>query len=156
MEQKPYIYTTAKTKSKKYDIICTLIDKVIKKYNPCNIQLQGKQAICKQGKICCKGCFYLSNNGCTTNCLGCKLTFCPDLEYDKATRQTMKLLKPLYVLAFLNNLVYIRSSKEEVLTQANLTGDRSIGCRSVYSASSLSYFSYKVGRQLIEWRNKLC
>jgi len=154
---KPYIYTITKVKSKKYNIICKLISKIIKKYNPCDIQSKNTKVTCKAGKPCCTGCFYLSDNGCVTNCLGCKLTFCYDLEDDKIVQQVMKLLKRLYILAFINNYIFIRSSEEEILTQINLTKDRSVKYRSIYNAAAIRYFSDPVNRwKLIKWKSKLC
>lgn len=138
-----------------YDRIYNIADRLIKKHNPCGIQLVDKKVTCKKGEPCCNGCFYLSKKGCTTRSLGCKLTFCPSLDNDKTVRKIMKLLKPLYVLAFLNDFIYIRSSKEEILARTNLTGDREIKYRSVYSASVIDYFPYTVDRKLIKFRTIL-
>ena len=154
-KQKPYMYTTTKIKEKKYDIICNLVDKVIKKYNPCNIRLKKIGAVCKVKEICCSGCFYLSNNGCTTSCLGCKLTFCEDLKDDETTHKVMKLLKPLYVLAFLNDYIYIRSNKKEILTKINLTGDRCVEWRNIFNVAAIRYFSYIRHRVLIKLRKEI-
>ena len=139
---------------KLYDLIYNRVDKIIKKYNPCNIQLKNKGVVCKRGRLCCDGCFYLSDNGCTTNCLGCKFTFCPYLDDDKTIHQIVKLLRPLYVLAFINDFIYIRSSKEEILTKVNLTKDRDVKYRNVYNADTISYFPYTVDRKLIDWRKQ--
>ena len=139
-------------RQKLYDLICNKIDKIIKKHSPCNIRLKNNVAVCKMGEPCCSGCFYLSNNGCTTNCLGCKLTFCHGLSKDKITHKVMELLKPLYVLSFINHFIYIRSSKEEILTGVSLTKDRSVKYRNIYNASAISYFPYTIDRKLIEWR----
>jgi len=149
------MYSITINKQKLYDLICNKVDKIIKKYNPCGIQIKKGKVTCKQGKMrCCNNCFYLSNNGCTVKCLGCKFGFCPDLEGDDVVRQTMKLLKPLYILAFLNDFLYIRSSKKEILTGVSLTNDREMEYRNIYNAFIIPYFSYKIDRKLVKWKAK--
>ena len=78
--------------SKLHDLIYAKADRLFKQYNPCNIHIdKRKQLVCNNPKydhnkpnqqlqfwnsLCCIGCEYLGNNGCTTKCLGCKVGLC--------------------------------------------------------------------------------
>lgn len=80
-----------------YDRIYNIADRLIKKYNPCNIQVKGKLVTCafhkyfNGGVLCCTSCKYWSN-GCTTKCLRCKLHLCSrttkNLRYRFRTLET--------------------------------------------------------------------
>jgi hypothetical protein len=71
-------------KEKLYDLLYAKADKLLKQYNPCNIRVEQGKLICNNASmckrngesLCCADCDYLGNNGCTTNCLGCKLGMC--------------------------------------------------------------------------------
>lgn len=77
---------------KLHDLIYTKANRLFKKYNPCNIHIdKRKQLVCNNPRysydkpnqqlqfwndLCCGGCKYLGDNGCTTKCLGCKVGLC--------------------------------------------------------------------------------
>jgi hypothetical protein len=104
--------------SQKYDEIYNKADKLFKKYNPCQI----KNGICVTGEKCCCGsecivnsrgkCKYLTEIGCSTKCLLCKLHICGKVKINEVFKN--KLMK-LYYEALKYNLLLFRSSKEEVM-----------------------------------------
>lgn len=49
-------------------------DAILKKYNPCQISVDGKS--CTGGEPCCSGCGHLASTGCTVMALGCKVWLC--------------------------------------------------------------------------------
>lgn len=68
--------------SKLYDEFYDEIDKLLKKYNPCEI----KDGACIENRegythnksgCCCQRCPYVGKNGCRVKCLGCKAGLCP-------------------------------------------------------------------------------
>lgn len=89
---------TIKQQKKVYDALYYLADLMLEKYRPCQIeQVEPKDGfkrtvfdvICTRGRryvgryanesdrgTCCGGCKYLSIDGCTVRCLGCKLFLC--------------------------------------------------------------------------------
>ena len=76
-------------RSKLYDLIYDKADKLFKRYNPCNIRFEkpnlfGDKIIqcklfeyknCRTG-LCCQGCDYLGELGCTVKSVGCKTGLC--------------------------------------------------------------------------------
>ena len=71
--------------SKLYDLIWIKADKLIRKYNPCDIQhMYGLSVVCNNdymvksrgSKLCCGGCKWLSHDGCTVKSVGCKVGTC--------------------------------------------------------------------------------
>ena len=71
-------------KIKLYDLLYAKADKLLNKYNPCGIHIKQDKIICNNSymckrngeDLCCGNCEYLGSNGCTTNCLECKLGMC--------------------------------------------------------------------------------
>ncbi|GAG08708.1 unnamed protein product, partial [marine sediment metagenome] len=65
---------------KLYDLIYDKADKLLKRYNPCNIRIENGGLVCNlesdSKTLCCSHCQYLGENGCTTKCLGCKIGMC--------------------------------------------------------------------------------
>jgi len=64
-----------------YDFIYLIADQLVKKCNPCNIQISRSGLATCDGwliTLCCDGCDHLSIKGCTTKALGCKLAFCEE------------------------------------------------------------------------------
>lgn len=104
--------------SKLYDILYDTVSRIISLHNPCGIQIDKNGNVsCVVGELCCRGCKYLSKSGCTTNCLGCKFGFCPQ-GYRKSykIRWIHKLLTPLHEIARNYDLLFIRASKNESLS----------------------------------------
>lgn len=78
--------------NKLHDLIYDKADELFKQYNPCNIHIdERKQLVCNNPKynydkpnqqlqfwnsLCCTGCRYLGDSGCTVKCLGCKVGLC--------------------------------------------------------------------------------
>lgn len=65
-----------------YDLLYFTADLLIKLRNPCKIHhekvpSQPDKITCVGHEPCCTSCRYLSDNGCTIKCLGCKLWLCP-------------------------------------------------------------------------------
>lgn len=75
-------YMNKLEKLNKYKLALCLydaMDKLIKKYNPCKI----RNKKCVRGRMCCADCEYLSDTGCITKCLTCKLWFCTHVDKHK-------------------------------------------------------------------------
>ena len=105
-------------KSKLYDLIYAKADKLFKEYNPCNIQKNKRGKLTctcqfyKDGSVglCCtrhgekdNKCKYLSDSGCTTNCLSCKLYYCKykgrhisQKDYDRFIKELQTLRSICY------------------------------------------------------------
>lgn len=90
--------------SKLHDLIYAKADRLFKQYNPCNIHIdKRKQLVCNNPKysndkpnqqlqfwnnsLCCVGCKYLSDSGCTVKCLGCKVGLCRSESRSRVTEQ---------------------------------------------------------------------
>ncbi len=90
---------------KLYDLIYDKADRLLKQYNPCNIRIKDNVLVCNNkymymeyGEyLCCSGCEYLGEKGCTTKCLSCKTGSCWEGDSWK--------------IAFNNNLSHISISK---------------------------------------------
>lgn len=78
-----------------YDRIYDIADRLIKKYNPCNIHTKNGKTICNYKhnvtpKLCCSGCT-VWNNGCTIKSLGCKLFLCQAITNKTLKKRFSKL-----------------------------------------------------------------
>ena len=96
---------TLVNRNKLYDNLYRAACHLIKKYNPCKIE-NGK---CAAGTFCCSGCKYLTEDGCNTNALYCRVWFAMCTPQSKASDQ-------FYTLRFIAdqfNLLKARCSKEE-------------------------------------------
>ena len=77
-------------KKKAYLELYERMNKFLKKYNPCKIE----NGSCLCGQCCCGGCPHLTENGCSTKSLQCKLYLCNQIylpskvkkEYQKIYR----------------------------------------------------------------------
>ncbi len=87
---------TIEVMSALYDRIYDIADRLLKKYNPCNINIKS-QPYCTGDKpqiqLCCGSCKHW-NKGCTIKSLVCKLFLCYRVEYDyKLLCHRFKILK---------------------------------------------------------------
>jgi hypothetical protein len=109
-----------------HDHLYDAADRLFKKYNPCGIE--NGACIANRGKIwfkkgcCCRGCKYLSLEGCTTRSLACKLWFCGAVEILDSAKTKDEFLTALKRLTFVSNIVGlsrgVRTTKEEELAVA--------------------------------------
>lgn len=93
-----------------YDFLYITGDQLIKKHNPCQVQLSmdGLVECVDDIEVCCRGCEHLGYRGCKVNSLWCKLYICnraeisqPSLSYRQymATRlRDMKMVAVRYSL----------------------------------------------------------
>lgn len=69
-------------KKKKYLQACRIMDMYNEKYKLCKIKTNNSGRItcagifCRRSSLCCEGCSHLTDKGCDTSSLGCKLSFC--------------------------------------------------------------------------------
>lgn len=73
-------------KQRKYLQICRIFDYINKEGNFCNIRPinsnNNSNIVTCEGRfkdtieLCCKGCKYLGDNGCTVNSIYCKISYC--------------------------------------------------------------------------------
>lgn len=65
-----------------YDFLYIAAGQIIKKYNPCQVQLSSDGLVeCADDiGLCCNGCNYLGDNGCMVNSVCCKLHICSAAE----------------------------------------------------------------------------
>lgn len=124
-------------KSNLYDLLYAKADKLLKEYNPCRINKDLFGGVyCKKydnDDLCCGGgngkCKYLSDTGCTTKCLGCKLGLCMSDSRYSVLRGFHKCcnkfninsifeikMSKLIKIAEKYELIILRSSKEEMLS----------------------------------------
>ncbi len=103
--------TEMKELSEIYDDLYEQGQEVVDTFNPCEIS-SGKCAS-KDGVFCCGGCEYLSDAGCMTKSLWCKLWLCWHAE--KAHEECGKQLDKLNRLARTIGFIYGRRSKERIL-----------------------------------------
>jgi hypothetical protein len=66
---------------KLHDHFCYQIDQIIENENPCGLNDEGSCIAYRTGKLsnyksCCRRCRFVSDKGCTSRSLGCKLWFC--------------------------------------------------------------------------------
>ena len=72
-------------------------EELFAEFNPCEIR-DGK---CKRGDLCCSGCEYLSDTGCTVEALWCKLWTCRALKPPRVFEE-----KQIDLTAAANKLLY--------------------------------------------------
>ena len=84
-------------------------DNIIKKRNPCKIE--GKYCLCGKNP-CCDYCNYLTEKGCSVECLRCKLYLCYRVQ--ETDPKAHKMLKRLQKQAHRHDLLFARNSKEEL------------------------------------------
>ena len=98
-----------------YDQLCAEADALLAKYNPC-AGCTGCSRV-PEPWDCCEGCPFLGPQGCTTQCLACKLWLC-------STPNTPNLNRPVEMIAemvrlkgvaYALNLHYARATPEEIL-----------------------------------------
>lgn len=88
-------------------------DKVLKKYNPCKIE---KGECSRDGRnFCCGGCKHLSEKGCTTEALWCKVWLCGHFGTVNDKLYRIREIASKY------GLLYYRSSKFMTLTKVAIT-----------------------------------
>lgn len=85
-------------------------DKIIKKYDPCKI----KNGKCARITPCCEGCKYLTENGCSTECLCCKLWLCNYLLKKSEHSLLFSKLEKIEKVASRKNILLERGSKEDL------------------------------------------
>jgi hypothetical protein len=95
-----------------YDELYDLADRIIKKYNPCELSKNR----CLDGKFCCEGCKYLSKDGCTTKALFCKVWLCKNAR--RKYPYVARLLECIKTLANEYHLLLFRESKENSIEYA--------------------------------------
>ena len=114
-----------------YDFLYIFADRLIKKYNPCNIQesRSGIATCTCDLDTCCGGCKYISIHGCTVACLGCKLALCRGARYQGATELdiSVKLWKMLSIAysfghSPVDGLIHIRTSRGETYQRIKSRG----------------------------------
>jgi len=97
-----------------FDVLYTIADQLIKKYNPCQIYKDARgKAHCLRDLPCCGGCKFLGPDGCTTKCLGCKLGLCETAQ--NANLELYKLLFKMRHISWRCGLRGIRQSKKEII-----------------------------------------
>lgn len=96
-----------------YNFIYLIADQLVKKYNPCDIQVNRSGFATCGGYYdkpsCCDGCKYLSIKGCTTKALGCKLDFC--------TKAHIMIKKKYPELIYKMNILKAISQKVNISTK---------------------------------------
>lgn len=116
-----------------HDALCDKADAVFQKYNPCQRNEDGQCV----GKGCCNGCRHLSDEGCTTKSLACKLWLCREaLVGNNACAKELRSLKEI---AHDFGLYGVRTSRDEVLKRFQKTYKRRKGdiCRGPWQMPSL-------------------
>jgi len=125
---------------KLYDLIYNKADKLFEEYNPCNIRVKDNVLICnnkymckKYGKdLCCSGCRYLGEKGCTIKCLSCKVGMCweghtcetmfkKDLSHINIPKVFIHKIDRLKRIAYKYQLSFTRTSKEDVFAKQLIT-----------------------------------
>lgn len=101
-----------------YDLLYTLGDRLIKKHNPCNIQVSrsGIATCMRDLDTCCGGCRYISIYGCTVACLGCKLALCSKARYPDYPGPESNVsvkLSEMRSLVYDLGIICIRTSRQE-------------------------------------------
>jgi len=130
--------------SEKYDELYQQALAVFAEYNPCKIEdcSDGEHKTCARGRLhdresfCCYGCEHLSDDGCTVECLWCKLWFCqgpPNSQYDKYRGKLLNVpyefftkLGALRVEAEGLGMIAYRCSKERLMEERYGTMDSAV------------------------------
>lgn len=112
-----------------YDRIYNIADRLIKKYNPCNIHTKNKRLCCtshpeghitRLKRLCCNNCWWAEVDhyslfGCATKCLLCKLYLCEEAgEENKLLSYRLHKLKSF---ALKHLYLHYFQSKEQWLKQ---------------------------------------
>lgn len=109
--------------SQQYDEVYYKAQALFDKYNPCQMEVHslGKLtcvAKSNPGQLCCLGCGYLSDDGCTVMCLGCKVSLCGGAgDHDEFRSKMHKIKRTLFNVTVVRGygLLGIRASKEKVM-----------------------------------------
>lgn len=126
-------------REKLYDLIYDKADRLLKQHNPCNIHTENGKVKCDNSNynkaphsfLCCFQCHYKSKEGCTTNCLMCKLFLCNIstsaeeslqlFDYNCKRLKCSKLfnykMKRLIKIAYKYNLMSPHTSKEKLFSK---------------------------------------
>lgn len=97
-----------KQKIELHDRLYRHADKLIKKHNPCEV----KNGKCIYGEFCCNDCEHLTKNGCSVNCLMCKLHLC---WFASSNLSLSKTLGRVLLKAYRHNIVHFRHSREQIV-----------------------------------------
>lgn len=100
-----------------YDLLYSMADFLIKKYNPCEI-IDGTcldYRINEKENFCCCNCPSLSGSGCTVKSLYCKLWLCESAIANQP--ELSEKLGVLWDIAESNKLLLFRGSKERSLQE---------------------------------------
>jgi hypothetical protein len=99
----------------KYKSLCKSLDLISQKENPCRIENgrcgASREGVLKGFNTCCRRCQYLGENGCTINCLGCKLWYCLP-AWGNLSRQSKKTIESIRKSAILLGFSGIIGEKE--------------------------------------------
>jgi hypothetical protein len=100
-----------------YDVLYKKASNLMRKYNPCNV----KNGMCARGQsgeknFCCSGCHHLTENGCDTQALFCKLWICPFLE-EILPKKIKKEINKVFEEVDKYDLAYPRADKKETLNR---------------------------------------
>jgi hypothetical protein len=98
-------------KIKLHDRLYDYADKLIKEYDPCKIE-NGKCV--RLVGMCCGGCKYLTEDGCSTKCLWCKLWLCDYLLKKPEYWPLISKLRKIEKVANRKKLLIDRGSKEDL------------------------------------------
>jgi hypothetical protein len=107
--------------SRQYDEAYYKAQALFDEYNPCQMKVHSRgkltcTAYHTPGPLCCPGCDYHSYDGCTVECLGCKISLCGNAgEHDEFREKLWAIRKtlPSYPISLLR----IRQSKEVIMNE---------------------------------------
>jgi hypothetical protein len=97
-------------KSRLYDVLYEMADKVLKEHNPCRVE-NGKCLRCQKGghNFCCDDCQYLKDNGCSVKALYCRVWLCGSHHRGIVENE----LNFIHYIARQHGLLTFRGSKED-------------------------------------------
>lgn len=98
-----------KQKMQVYDRLYKHADKLIRKHNPC----ETKDGKCLRGKPCCDNCPHLTKNGCSIDCLMCKLFLC--WRVNQHNPVLVRTFRRMQIKANRYNLLHIRLSRKKLI-----------------------------------------
>ena len=109
-------------KEELYSHLCQRMDALIEKYNPCHFYFEDDHFMCARGQSsdkengCCGDCEYFAN-GCTIECLACKMWICReafDFFSSQEQREWLREVRQIDKIRLKNKLgAYARTSKEK-------------------------------------------
>ena len=133
------------TKKRKYLQACRIMDMFNQKHNLCGIRKnESGETTCNgclkhQKGLCCRFCSHLTDNGCNTQSIGCKLNYCYigyTLKQNGLVKSNndpiakrFKLLKTIIVDYFNKNNVpyrFVRASMEDIFRYEAWYEDRNL------------------------------